>query len=59
MLELETPNDVAQHLAHFQLQLRSGKVELFQPRALRVSDAGQEICNWISHAHTDSPTSST
>src|SRR4051794_29303482 len=42
---------VAKHFGDLLLQLRGGKIELFQPRALRVADAGQEIGDWIGHAH--------
>src|SRR5512140_1597986 len=46
---------VAQHLADALLHLAGGKIELLQPRALRVADAGQEICDRIGHAHLRLP----
>src|SRR5207302_396223 len=46
---------VAQHLADALLDPARGQVDLFQPRALRVADAGQEIGDWIGHAHVLAP----
>src|SRR4051812_20935638 len=42
---------LAQHLADALLHLAGGEIELLQPRALRVADAGQEIGHRIGHAH--------
>src|SRR5882762_6761849 len=42
---------VAEHLADLMLDVARGQVNLLEPRALGVADPGQQIGNWIGHAH--------